>query len=311
MYGHGSKHGDLDQFARMQPVLAYVAAHLDEDIPLHELSRHAGISEFHLHRLFSAAVGETPKGLGLRLRLGRAAVLLLTSGDSVLDIALSSGFEDHAVFTRAFRRQFKLSPREYRQRGFASPVDAAQASAHAQLVMEVAPCVGVYRIQNKAEGHVEYTIEKKMLEPQPVLIARRRIKASEIAATITELLPKIFIYSQQHGIALSGHPLSRYPEFGIGMLTIEPAMRIVGAPPASYEGTGEVMVDTLPGGPAAVTVHVGPYDGLREAYAALEQWISREGHKPSGAPWESYVTDPGQVPNPAEWKTEVFWPIEE
>jgi AraC family transcriptional regulator len=54
---------------------------------------------------------------------------------------------------------------------------------------------------------------------------------------------------------------------------------------------------------------VGPYDGLRDAYAAIEQWMGREGYKPAGAPWESYVTDPGEVPNPAEWKTEVFWPI--
>jgi len=82
----------------MQPVLAYVAAHLDQDIPLQELSAHAGISEFHLHRLFSAVIGETPKSLGLRLRLGRAAVLLLTSDDSVLDIALSSGVEKSRSF---------------------------------------------------------------------------------------------------------------------------------------------------------------------------------------------------------------------
>jgi len=30
--------------------------------------------------------------------------------------------------------------------------------------------------------------------------------------------------------------------------------------------------------------------------------MSKEGHKPAGAPWESYVTDPGEVPNPAEWE---------
>lgn len=51
-------------------------------------------------------------------------------------------------------------------------------------------------------------------------------------------------------------------------------------------GPAGVVEDLLPGGPAATTVHEGPYDT-------------------AGAPWESYITDPAEYPDPKDWKTEV------
>jgi len=149
-------------------------------------------------------------------------------------------------------------------------------------------------------------------------VARRKVKRSDIAATIGEVLPHIFVYAQQNGIALAGHPFTRYIEMGPGLITMEPGMRIV-APeqeaisidPAWTKSSGEaeVKLDTLPAGPAAVTMHSGPYDKLPDAYAAIEEWIQAQGLTPAGAPWESYVTDPSEHPDPKDWKTEVFWPL--
>jgi transcriptional regulator GlxA family with amidase domain len=95
---------------KIQPVMAFVARHLDEDVSLAALAEQAGLSRFHLHRVFSAAAGETPKQYALRLRLDRAAVLLLTSRGSVLDVALSCGFRSHEVFCRVFRKRFGTTP---------------------------------------------------------------------------------------------------------------------------------------------------------------------------------------------------------
>jgi AraC family transcriptional regulator len=72
---------------KVQPALAYAATHLDEDLSLATLAGEA----FHMHRVFSAAMGETPKQLTLRLRLEHSAAMLLTSDATVLDVALSSG----------------------------------------------------------------------------------------------------------------------------------------------------------------------------------------------------------------------------
>ena len=149
------------------------------------------------------------------------------------------------------------------------------------------------------------TIERKDLQPQPALIVRRRAARSEIAATIAESLGKTFPYALQNGLAIAGHPFVRYSEVGPGLMTME-----TGTPLASpHAGAGEIEPITLPGGPGAVAIHMGPYDRLQDTYAAMERWMQQHGVRPAGAPWESYITDPADHPDPAEWRTDVFWPI--
>ena len=154
-----------------------------------------------------------------------------------------------------------------------------------------------------------YSITKKTLAAQPVLVVRRRIPRSAIAATIGEVLPYVFLHAQKNGIALAGLPLTRYVEMGPGLITIEPGMRVIGAAPSPGTSEGDVTAELLPGGPAATTIHAGPYDKLSDAYAAIEQWIEAKGLTPVGAPWECYLNDPGEFPDPKDWKTEVFWPL--
>jgi AraC family transcriptional regulator len=295
----------------VQPVFAYAAAHLDEDLSLAALANQTGLSAFHLHRLFSAAAGETPKQFTLRLRLGRAAALLLTTEDSVLDIALSCGFQSHEAFCRAFRKRFEMTPSAYRERGFAGGGDASHAITHSGVIDNVAPCIKLFHTDNHRrpqKDDMPYPITKKEIAPQPVLVVRRRIKPSEVAATLAEALGHVFQHAQQNGIALAGQPFTRYLEWGPGMWTIEAGMPVTAKAGETTSDPG-VRQDTLPGGFVATTTHAGPYDKLTEAHAALQQWIEAEGLTPSGAPWEVYTTDPADYPDPKDWKTEVFWPI--
>jgi AraC family transcriptional regulator len=300
-------------FKDMQPVLAHVAAHLADEISLTGLAAETGISPSHLHRVFSTVVGETPKKLTLRLRLGRAAVLLLSTEDSVLDIALTCGFQSHEAFCRAFRRRFRKTPSAYRRRGFVNNADTAGAREHALFVDKIGPCVGLYHIREEAmskKNDMTYSITKKKLAPQPVLVIRRTVKRSEIASTIAEVLPRVFQYAQQHGLALVGQPFTRYVEVGPGLVTIEPGMCVApGAALPKTSGEDGVVPDTLPGGLAATTMHAGLYEKLPDAYAAIEQWTKAEGLAARPGLWEVYVTDPADYPDPKDWKTEVFWPL--
>ncbi|MEO8100545.1 MAG: AraC family transcriptional regulator [Acidobacteriota bacterium] len=292
----------------MQPLLAYAARHLEEDLSLAVLARRAGLSPYHLQRVFADAVGETPKQLTLRLRLERAAVLLNSRRDTVLDIAVACGFESHEVFTRAFRRRFGTTPQQFRRR--VPPRPAQDTQVHAQLISQIGPCIGLFHKTDPSETPpMTYSIQKKNLDPQPVLVVRRRVKRSEIAATIGGVLPHVFLYAQKNGITINGFPLTRYLETGPGMVTMEPGMRVTAGathPPAEDP---EVRVDTLPGGAVAFTTHYGPYDKLTEGYAAVETWIEEQGLTRAGAPWEAYCTDPGDFPDPKDWKTEIYWPV--
>jgi AraC family transcriptional regulator len=295
---------------QVQPALAFAASHLDEDLSLRALAGQAGLSAFHLHRLFSAAARETPKQFALRLRLGRAAAMLLTTGDSVLEVALSCGFQSHETFCRAFRRRFGTTPSAYRERGFAGGEDRAQAGEHAALVASVGPCLRLLRIQENGRSQnndMAYSITKKTISPQPVLLVRRRVKPSEIATVLAEVLGNVFLHAQRNGMALAGQPLTRYLEWGPGLWTIEAGMPVTAHTGAGSEG--DVRADTLPGGLVATTTHAGAYDKLSEAHAAVQQWIEAEGLKAAGAPWEVYVTDPADYPDPKDWKTEIFWPL--
>jgi AraC family transcriptional regulator len=301
-------------FQRVQPALSAAASRLDEDVSLATLAAEAGLSPFHLHRLFVDVAGETPKAYTQRLRLSRAGVLLLTSSRSVLDIALDCGFQSHEVFSRAFRKRFGMTPTAYRARGFTACVDSAAARRHATAVDVFAPCLRLFHVP--LNGHsigtdMTYEIVQKELDAQPVLLVRRRVKRSEIGSAIGEALPHIFMYAQQRGMALAGHPLTRYVEVGAGLLTIEPAMRVASrqAADGTSHAAGEVVEDVLPAGSAATTIHAGPYETLSEAYAALERWMEQNGLRPAGAPWEDYITDPTQFPDPKDWKTEVCWPV--
>jgi AraC family transcriptional regulator len=291
---------------QVQPALAFAARHLDEDLSLHALADRAGLSPCHLHRVFAGAAGETPRQFTSRLRLGRAAALLLSGREPVLDIALACGFQSHEVFCRAFRRCFGMSPSAYRERGFTTAVDAAQSRLHAALVDSIGPCVGLYHTNENQRSGMTYSITTKEITAHPVLLVRRRVKRSEIAKMIGESLPLVFMHAQKTGAALAGVPFARYLDWGPGMITMEAGMQV--SSPGAL-GEGDVLADMLPGGLVAATMHEGLYDTLSDAHGAIQQWVEEHGFKPAGAPWESYVTDPGECPDPKDWQTEVIWPL--
>ena len=291
-------------FKKLQPVLAFAAKHLDEDLSLKALAGQAGLSSFHLQRVFASTAGETPKQVTSRLRLERAAALLVSTRDSIIDVALACGFQSHEVFSRSFRRRFKMTPTAYRDRG----LTGGRVTDHAALVTQVGPCVGLFHIATNSkpeERAMTYSIAKKQIQPQPVLVVRRRVKPDEMGKVLGEIFGQTSLYAQRSGVAMVGPPFSRYLEWGPGLWTIEAGMPIATADP----GDGDVKSEMLPGGFAAVTTHSGPYDQLSLAHAAVQQWIEAEGLVAQGAPWESYVTDPADYPDLKDWKTEIFWPL--
>ena len=111
---------------KLQPVIAKAAREAN-DQTLSDLAAALGLSPSHAHRILTESLGETPKEYTLRLRLDRAAGMLATTRDTILDIALVCGFESHEVFARAFRR------RPDGLRRSVSPLESRRGIAIAQL----------------------------------------------------------------------------------------------------------------------------------------------------------------------------------
>jgi len=73
-----------------------------------------GINPAYFIRLFKNNTGITPKAYVARRRLEKAAHRLLTTQDSITEIAIDLGWNDPNLFSRTFRQAFSASPTEYR-----------------------------------------------------------------------------------------------------------------------------------------------------------------------------------------------------
>ncbi len=95
-----------------------VLSHIDQDpcreIPQEELMKIAGIRKSAFSVAFRKVTGTTPLRYIIRSRLEKARVLLAESGLPVSAIAEMCGFQDPLYFSRRFRQQFLVSPRQYR-----------------------------------------------------------------------------------------------------------------------------------------------------------------------------------------------------
>jgi AraC family transcriptional regulator len=103
--------------ARVHSVMDYIDNHLADPLTLEELSRVAGFSKYHFHRIFASQTGETLFGFIQRLRLEKAALLLASDpGVSVTEAALEAGFGGSSSFARGFRQRFGVTPTEWRSK---------------------------------------------------------------------------------------------------------------------------------------------------------------------------------------------------
>ncbi|MFF2019607.1 helix-turn-helix transcriptional regulator [Paenibacillus sp. NPDC058177] len=94
--------------------LEYIEKNLTEGVSLREISRHIIFSPQHFYRIFNAAVGSTVAGYIRRRRLAKAASELIYSDKRILDIALEYRFQSQEAFTRAFKKEYRLTPGQYR-----------------------------------------------------------------------------------------------------------------------------------------------------------------------------------------------------
>lgn len=87
----------------------------DQPLRIEELAKRSGLSWSQFQRRVSSITGLTPRQLLTKARIEKAAHLLRTTEESILNISLKSGFYDQAAFTRQFRFATGHTPGEYRR----------------------------------------------------------------------------------------------------------------------------------------------------------------------------------------------------
>jgi AraC-like DNA-binding protein len=112
---------------RLKRVVEYVEANLAEPLSLADLAAAAGLTRMHFAAQFRAATGVPPHEYVLRRRIERAQEMLLDDAASLVDVALSVGFQTQSHFTTVFKRFTGQPPRAWRQsRAATAPVAERQ-----------------------------------------------------------------------------------------------------------------------------------------------------------------------------------------
>lgn len=98
----------------MSKTIDYIEENISAPLTVSGISSQFYLSEYHFDRLFRVLVGQSLKQYVLGRKLTLALARLKDSDDSIIDIAMDFGYEYPEVFSRAFKKQFGVSPKTFR-----------------------------------------------------------------------------------------------------------------------------------------------------------------------------------------------------
>ena len=109
----------LSSTHRIAPALAYIHAHLHDDLTRDTVADVVHLSGSRFQTVFREALGMPPRDYIQRQRMLKAQQLLLGSGLPVKEVAAQVGHDDPFHFSRAFKKEIGVSPMAYRRQGSA------------------------------------------------------------------------------------------------------------------------------------------------------------------------------------------------
>lgn len=154
-------------------------------------------------------------------------------------------------------------------------------------------------------GRVE-GVERRVLPEQFTAVSAGTVDLDGIGPWVSAAFGRVAAVLASQRIEPAGPPYVRYFPVGQHRFHVEAGFPVH----RQIDIQAEVGPTTLPAGPALVTVHVGPYDEVSEAYERIAAWAAEHGVTTGTDPWEVYLTDPTADPDPAAWRTEVVVPEE-
>ncbi|MFC1898319.1 GyrI-like domain-containing protein [Candidatus Cloacimonadota bacterium] len=265
----------MDYSRQIQKALNFMENRLTCSLELEDIADIANFSMFHFHRLFVGLVGYTPMDYVRRRRLSEAARELTFSLRSIKVIARRYQFDSQASFTRAFGKQFGISPGKVRTTKHAfdyfAPIDV--------------------RKETKLKG-VEI-MEVKIVEKEAMKIVGMKVTTTIKNNTIPQLWDKFNQVSCSiENIKVKNVALGVCPPVDIKDFNEEaPFDYIAGMIVENFDKVPEGMITyDIPAQKYAVIIHKGALDKLQETYNYFYSvWPKVSGQEFSGgAEFELY-----------------------
>lgn len=117
-YGQPLVDGEAErngEYLKVRRSLSYIQRHFREQLTLAQVASYSHLSSNYFSECFHRATGVTFQGYVRGLRLTFARSLLDLTDLPITSICHASGFGDLSHFERAFRRRFRMSPRDYQR----------------------------------------------------------------------------------------------------------------------------------------------------------------------------------------------------
>ncbi|QWH18209.1 AraC family transcriptional regulator [Bacillus mycoides] len=282
---------------RIYKVQDYIESNINDSLSIEDLANVAGFSKFHFHRIFKGMMDEPLSRYVNRLKLERATHLLTYRMDmTVTDIAYHYGFTDSAVFSRAFKSQYGVSPSHYRNHNSKNCKDVREGSQ--------------YNVGKKVRGEVEIVTADNV----NVAYIRHVGTYKDLAIDFPKMIEKLFHYAseQNYHVFEDTNVLTIYHDHH--EFTEDYHLRTslcIKIPDEVVEGNSEIGLMTIPSGKYAV----GHFEILQDEYKGAwnflyGEWLPNSGYKPRDSyPFEVYRNDPRQHPE-NKHIVDIYVPIE-
>ena len=275
-----------DYIQRINKVVAYINNHLDETLDLKKLANEAALSDFHFHRIFKALKNEAIGGYITRLRLEATARLLRYTALTIEEIAFNIGYETPASLSKAFKKQYGISPTEYKTNKdtyiMKKEIINPDLALKAPKIVTLEPKNLIYVALTGAYGSLNYGKAYEQL--WAVIKAQKLFTKGIESICISYDDPKITEGSlQRSDVCLAIHK------------------------PATPQE--EVSCKTLAGGKYAVFFYQGSYENLSQVYDTAVRWVIDHQYTLREEPFfEKYLNDARRTPK-EKLKTEIYIPI--
>lgn len=266
-----------DYIQSIYKVIFYIEQNYNDDLRLEELSKVAGFSKYHFHKIFKSIVGESLSEYIRKVRLSNTVSKFKTNL-SITQIAQTSGYETNASFSKAFKKYFGMTPREFSKKA------------------------------KKRRG--DKMLEPKIvhIDPIDVLYVRKTgyymSSADEAWKTMVAFVNENELFEKtvaRYGISHDNPKIIEEQN-----LRYDACLELS----ENIEPKGEVSKKQITGGKYALFLHKGAYELIGETFKNVGDWIVKNSTSLRDKPaFQKYLNlDPTGVKE-EDLQTEIYVPI--
>ncbi len=285
--------------SRINKTFDYIETHLEKSMTLGELAAIANFSKFHFTRIFHAMVGETPFQFITRLRLEKAASLIVTNKkESISQIAYACGFSDTSIFSRNFKSYFKVSPSQFRkeQTNYSNLSQVNRNKNQVEQSSDSYFCSQSQTLKWRTEMNLNESVEVKQLPKMTVAYIRHTGPYQGDEKLFERLWNQLFTWAGPRGLIGGKDFNSLIIYHDDPNVTIEDKLRlsVCITVPETTKVDGEVgKMDLEAANYVIARFKVGPEDFAKAWQWVYGHWFPTSGYQPDDKPcFEMYPEEP-------------------